>query len=97
MECEEKPSKDFYKCVKVPLKHVLKHQDINLIKINNTVVKAHKIVTHTLQFMKLYLLDHYNNKKELPIIDKTFINCCMKILCNENEAGRPPKNKIKKL
>ena len=66
MESEEKLPDDFFKCVKVPLKHILKHQDVNLVKINDTVMKAHKIVIHTLQFMKLYLLDHYNKKKSLP-------------------------------
>ncbi len=97
MNVKDKPPDNYLKCIKVPLKHVLKHQNVNLIKINETVIKAHKIVIHTLQFMKLYLLDHYNKKKILPKIDKVFINCCMKILCNENAGGRPPKEEIVKL
>ena len=28
-------------------------------------MKAHKIVIHTLQFMKFYLLDYYNKNKSL--------------------------------
>lgn len=97
MNIKEEPPDDFFKCVKVSLKHVLKHYEINQTKINETVVKANKIVIHTLQFMKLYLLDFYNNHSSLPKIDKEFINCCMKILCNEKASGRPPKKEIKEL
>lgn len=48
---KEPPDKyqDYYKCVKVPLKHVVKHYDINQHTINDLVIKAHKIVIHTLQ------------------------------------------------
>jgi hypothetical protein len=96
---KEPPDKfhDYYKCVKVPLKHVVKHYDINQPKINDLVIKAHKIVIHTLQFMKLYLIYHYKLNNELPIIDKQFINCCMKIICVEKSSGRPPKKQIKEL
>lgn len=87
----------YFKCVKVPLKPNIKHPEINLPKISNTVMKAHKIVIHTLQFMKLYLLDYYNTNRSLPTIDKTFINSCMKILCKEKPQGRPPKPEIKEL
>ena len=43
---KEPPDKyqDYYKCVKVPLKHVVKHYDINQPKINDLVIKVHKIV-----------------------------------------------------
>ena len=97
MNIKEEPPDDYFKCVKVSLKHVLKHYEINQPKINNTAIKAHKIVIHTLQFMKLYLLDYYNKNNKLPIIDKEFINSCMKILCNEKATGRPPKKEIKEL
>ena len=63
MDEKEKPPDDFYKCVKVPLKHVLKHPEINIPKIQETAIIANKIVIHTLQFMKLYLLDYYKPLK----------------------------------
>jgi hypothetical protein len=97
MSAKEKPPDDFYKCIKVSLKHILKHPDINLNKINDTVITANKIVIHTLQFMKLYLLDFYSKNNSLPNIDKVFINSCMKILCNEIATGRPPKKEIVEL
>jgi hypothetical protein len=87
-----------FKSIKVSLKYILKYPDINLPKISLTVSMAHKIVIHTLQFIKLYSLSYYEQHQLLPLIDKSFINCCMKILCTKTEThGRPPKDKTKNL
>jgi len=100
---EEKKTKppdkltDYFKCVKIPLKHVLKNPDINLPKITEAVIKCNKIIINTLMFMKLYLLDYFEKNNKLPEIDKVFVNSCMKILCNESASGRPPKKEIKEL
>jgi hypothetical protein len=97
MSIKEKPP-EFFKSVKTSLKNILKHPDINSSKINEAVIKANKIVIHTLQFLKLYLLHHYeNNNNSLPKISKELINSTMKILCNEKAQGRPPKQEIKEL
>ena len=90
-------SNDYFKCVKIPIKHVLKNPDINLPKITDAVIKCNKIVINTLMFMKLYLLDYFEKNNKLPEIDKVFVNSCMKILCNESASGRPPKKEIKEL
>jgi hypothetical protein len=97
MEIKEKPPDDFFKGIKTSLKSVLKHPDINLHKITNAVIKCNKIVIQTMMFMKLFLLDHYDNHNTLPVINDEFINSCMKILCNEKASGRPPKKEIKEL
>ena len=96
MSVKEKPP-DFFKGIKISLKSVLKHPDINLPKITNAVVKSNKIVIQTLMFMKLFLLHYYDKHKQLPTINDEFINSCMKILCNEKASGRPPKKEIKEL
>ena len=97
MKLKDKPPEDFFRSAKVPLQHVLKHPVINSPKITNAVIRAHKIVIHALQFMKLYLLHHYNENGSLPIIDKTFITYCMKIVCEEKAVGRPPKTENREL
>lgn len=97
MEEEVNPPTDFFKGIKISLKSVLKHPDINLPKITNAVIKCNKIVIQVLMFMKLFLLDHYDKHNTLPIINDEFINSCMKILCNEKATGRPPKQEIKEL
>jgi len=97
MSIKEKPPDDFFKGIKLSLKSVLKHPDINTPKITNAVIQCNKIVINVLLFMKLYLLNYYEIHKTLPIIDKVFINSCMKIMCNEKPQGRPPKKEIKEL
>jgi hypothetical protein len=96
IEPPKKPP-DYFKGVKVPIKHILKHPNINSPKITEMAIKCNKIVIHTLMFIKLYLLDYYDKNKSLPVVDKVFINSCMKILCNESSSGRPPKKEIKEL
>jgi transposase len=86
----DKPRLDFFKGVKVPIKHIIKNPEINIPKINNAVRKCHHIVIHTLMFMKLYLLDYYEKNHTLPIIDDKFILTCMKVMCKETTTGRPP-------
>ena len=83
----------FFKSTKTSLKSILKHPEINTKKINDVVIKAHKIVIHTLQFLKLYLLHNYEtNNHILPDIDKVLILNVMKVICGEKytNKGRPP-------
>jgi hypothetical protein len=47
---KEKPSNDYFKCIKIPIKNVLKHYDINLPKITDAVLMCNKIVIHTFMF-----------------------------------------------
>jgi hypothetical protein len=87
---KEKPP-DYFKCIKVPLKYVVKH-DTTIETINETVIKANKIVINTLQFIKLYCLKQYHKTKTLPIINEKFISTVMKTLCVEPTKGKPGKD-----
>ena len=92
-KAKEKPP-EFYKSVKTSLKSVLKYPKLNNKKINNAVIRANKIVIHSLQFLKLYLLDYYETHNgSLPAITKELINNSMKVVCGEKEEkrGKPPK------
>ena len=92
MSIKEKPP-DYYKSVKTSLQSILKHPEINTKKIQDAVLKSNKIVTHTLQFLKLYLLYQFKTTNTLPPINHLLINTTMKILCDtkEDKRGRPPK------
>jgi hypothetical protein len=86
---KKKPDKDFFKCV-------IKHQSTQEV-IDETVIKANKIVINTLQFIKLYCIEQYKKNKTLPDITEEFINACMKTLCVSATNGRPPSKKTTKL
>ena len=88
---------DFFKSVKVPLQHVLKNPKINIKKIYDTVVMANKIVSNTLMFMKLYILNYSKVHHILPPINKEFVNSCMKILCTPKPRQGKSKQATKDL
>ena len=95
MERAKEKQLEFFKSIKTSLKSVLKHPEINTKILNDAVVKSNKIVIHTLQFLKLYLLDYYeNNNQTLPVISKELINNSMKVVCGEKteKRGKPAKN-----
>ncbi len=50
---KDDPPDEYYKCIKVPLKHILKIPDINLLKITDVVIRSNKIVIYTLLFIGL--------------------------------------------
>ena len=81
---------DIYKCIKTSLKCIVKHQEV-IDVLQNSVDTMNRIVIHTLQFLKLYLINEYDTKNTIPIVDDTLIKNIMKILCLEKQVGRPPK------
>lgn len=83
------PDKPPYKSVKVPLTHITNDQVIQIL--NNTVIKANKMVILTLQFIKLYSLHQYQHNRTLPIINEKFINTVMKVICKPPTTGCKPK------
>lgn len=100
MDKTHPPDKElnYYKCVKLPLKHVLKDYADNWEKINNAVIMCDKIVTNTLLFMKLYLLDQFEKTKTIPVIDDFFAYSCLKTMCIKNtQKGKPPNKETVEL
>jgi hypothetical protein len=98
-KAKEKPP-EFFKSTKTSLKSIMKHPEINTTKINDVVIKAHKIVIHTLQFLKMYILHHYQTHSQtIPIIDKILILNIMKVVCGEKhtKTGKPPKKETVEL
>jgi len=97
MEIPKKPP-EFFKSTKTSLKSILKHPDVNGKKINDVVQKAHRIVIHTLQFLKLYTLYEMNNCT-IPVIDKVLVMNVMKVVCGERitKRGKPPKQETVEL
>ena len=81
----------YYKTVKTSLNSIV--TDPYVIKsLNSTVLMAHRITIHTLQFLKLYLLYSYQTTQELPLVNHDLIINIMKTLApKQTQRGRPPK------
>jgi hypothetical protein len=90
---------DYMKTIKDNIKNVIRNENI-LVYINDLVIKTNKIVIHSYQFLKLYLLDLYKNNKSFPLIDKEFICDIFKVVtirkCNTGgytEENMPEQQK----
>ena len=78
-----------YRTIKCPLKTVLKNYDIIHPIINNLVKDINDLIILGYQFIRLYLLDKFNNNKELPIINKLFILDVLKTISKTtSEKGK---------
>ncbi len=74
------------KVTKCSLKSILKYDHI-FEKINDAVYRTNKIVTYTLQFLKLYYLHNLDNGIHIDI-DGKLVNTIMKIICVRDKRGR---------
>ena len=75
--------KPHYKVIKNSLVNIIKH-DADRTIIQQAVVAGHRIVTHTLQFIKLYLL----SCTQIVKIDHHFVMCCMRVVRAGQIDGR---------
>jgi hypothetical protein len=87
MELEENPpdpSEQVYRIIKCPLKCVLKKYDTLKPIIEKAVTDMNEIVILSYQFIRLYLLDKFNNNQELPTINKQFVLDVIKTISSPN-------------
>ena len=90
---EEPLNEQVYKMIKCPLKAVLKEYDILQPIINDVVVDINKFVVIGNQFIRLYLLDKFCNKKEFPVANKSFILDVLKtIASSDTNKGKSNKD-----
>jgi hypothetical protein len=80
--------KSAYKTFKIPLKTILLNRDTIQPVINNLVFEMNDLVIHTYQFIRLYVLNCYTNKKPLPELDEIFISYCIKSLGTRDNRGK---------
>ncbi len=70
---------DYMKTNKDNIMNVINYPThINII--NDIIVKVNKIIIHTCQFLKLYLIHLYDNKKDFPKINEDFIGYIFMVL-----------------
>ena len=64
--------KPFFQCVKTSLKSVVKNEAV-IEKLTQAALLTNRIMTHSLHFLKLYLIHCYDAGDALPAIDKPFV------------------------
>lgn len=70
---------DYMKTNKDNIKNILKDNDL-LPVINEITIRTNKIVIHSYQFLKLYLLHLYENNQSFPEINKEYICDIFKVI-----------------
>ena len=63
------PNKSQYKTFKIPLKSIIKSKDL-LSKIEEIVFKLNKLIIHSYQFIRLYILKCYNSNIPFEITEE---------------------------
>ena len=75
---------DKYRTIKCSLKSILKNE-LNQTKLFDACYRTHQIVIHTYQFLRLWILNKYHNKQEIPIItDDTRREVCVKMIVSSD-------------
>lgn len=84
-------NKPLFQTIKTSLKSVIR-SPIVAEKLEAVATKANDIMTHTLMFMKLYLLKRHDEGGEAPKIESSFVLAVMKTVCKKDtRRGRPLK------
>ena len=84
---------DYMKTNKDNIKNIIKNPNILPI-INDLVSRTNKIVIHTYQFLKLYLIMLYDNNQYFPVINKEFLCYIFKVITKRisNKGGYTDEN-----
>jgi len=79
-------SKKIYRTIKTSLKSIIACTSTHK-KIYDIVSTMNKIVIHTYQFLKLYILYHYHTFREIPAITERLIMLIMKTIAKPSSSG----------
>lgn len=80
----------YYKGVKNSLKSIIKRPATQQA-ILEAVSMSHRIMLHTSLFLKMYLINLYDEQKPLPKIDRSLCVNIMKVICEESQVTDKPK------
>ena len=86
MSLYKKPP-DKYKSIKCSLRSITNDFEFN--KLFDVTVRTHKLVIHSYQFLRLWLLDKYSNNLDIPIIDVNTIKMAFKSLSLPSRGPKP--------
>jgi len=88
---------DKYKCIKLPINSILnKNEESHNIfsTIQDAVYRTNYITTKTSLLLRLWCLDKYHKKIQIPLIDENTIKMCMKSLLLPSRGPKPKNNNL---
>jgi hypothetical protein len=81
---------DKLRTTKCAFNDIVKDKNTSII-LFDAVTRTHKIVIHTYQFIRLWILHKYHNNQEIPIITEDTIKMTFKVLVTDS-CGPKPQN-----
>uniref|UniRef100_A0A6C0EFP5 Uncharacterized protein n=1 Tax=viral metagenome TaxID=1070528 RepID=A0A6C0EFP5_9ZZZZ len=79
---------DKYRTIKCSLKSIVKNE-LNQTKLFDACYRTHQIVIHTYQFLRLWILNKYHNKENIPLITDDTIKMAFKSLLKDSQGPKP--------
>lgn len=80
---------DKYNCIKVPFRNIIIDKT-NKNKIMDCIIRTNKITIKTYQLLRLWILNKYRKKNDIPVITENTIKMVQKSIL-EKSAGPKPK------
>ena len=84
---EIKKPPDKYRTIKCSLKSITKGS-LNNTTLFDACLRTHQIVIHTYQFLRLWILNKYHNKQEIPTITDDTIKMAFKSLLKDSQGPK---------
>ena len=89
MQIPKKPP-DKLRTIKCSFSSILKTKDKNVIdKLFSATCRTHQIITHTYQFLRLWILYKYKKNIDIPIITEDTIKMAFKTLIKDTNGPKP--------
>jgi hypothetical protein len=85
----KKPPDKKYKTIKCPIQQIIKKEYIK--DIYDACLRTHKLVIHTYQFLRLFILYQYKKQKDIITINEDVIKMAFKTLFRKSSGGPKPK------
>ena len=90
---KKKKVPDKYNCIKVPFDKIIKNTD-TIDKIFECVVRTNKITIKTYQILRLWILDKYHKKENIPTITEDIIKMAQKSILEKSPGPKPKGNNL---
>ena len=85
---------DKYRTIKCSIKSII-NKDLNMTKLFDAMMRTHRIVIHTYQFIRLWILNKYHTKIDIPLINEDLIRMVFKSLIQESQGPKPKGTNLK--
>jgi len=88
---KKKKPPDKYNCIKVPFSKIIidDEEQSKKKKILDCVVRTNKITIKTYQLLRLWILDKYHKKEDIPTITENIIKMAQKSILEKSSGPKP--------